>query len=111
MENINLEQLLLNVFREDFNRNKRFSYISQLTVITVKALIPMMDEHGIRIDYTRFEEELKLWINYRNGENASLLNTQGRVNPQIYWKEKQHKNRKAARPAKRPALFRFPLIQ
>lgn len=88
MENINLEQLLLNVFREDFNRNKRFSYISQLTVITVKALIPMMDEHGIRIDYTRFEEELKLWINYRNGENSSLLNTQGRVNPQIYWKEK-----------------------
>ncbi len=88
MENINLEQLLLNVFREDFNRNKRFSYISQLTVITVKALIPMMDEHGIRIDYTRFEEELKLWINYRNGENSSLLNTQGRVNPQIYWIEK-----------------------
>ncbi|MDR7856452.1 hypothetical protein [Tissierella sp.] len=88
MEIIDLEQLLLNVFKEDFNRNKRYSYISQLTVIAIKALMPMVDEHGIRIDYTRFVEELKLWVSYRNGENSSLLNTQGRVNPDIYWKEK-----------------------
>lgn len=88
MNKINLEKLLLNLFKEDISINKEFSHISQLTVIAIKSLMPMIDEQGIRIDYTRFSEELRLWVNYRNGDNSSLLNIQGRVNPHIYWNEK-----------------------
>ena len=48
----------------------------------------MKDEEGTRIDYKRFTEEYKLWLQYRNGDNPSLLNLQGRVIPEIYWGEK-----------------------
>lgn len=86
MERIKTEGLLLNIFQEDLNQNKEHTYISQLTVLTIKSLIPMTDEKAVRIDYRRFVEELKLWRQYRTGENSALLNIQGGVNNEIYWK-------------------------
>lgn len=88
MTKMSFERLLLNLFQEDYNGEKRYGYISQLSIITTKSLIPMMNEEGVRIDYIRFLEEFKLWLNYRIGENSSLLNAQGRVNPSLYWNDK-----------------------
>lgn len=87
MTKIGFERLLLDLFQEDYSEEKRYSYISQLAIITTKSLIPMINEEGVRIDYTRFLEEFKLWLSYRIGENSSLLNAQGRVAPNLYWNE------------------------
>ncbi|WP_313756797.1 hypothetical protein [Tissierella sp.] len=87
MGKMSFEGLLLGVFEEDFNKNKNYGYISQLAIINIKSLIPMLNEEAVRIDYTRFLEEFKLWLGYRIGDNPSLINSQGRVNPNIYWKE------------------------
>lgn len=88
MDKIGIERLLLDLFKENYRESKRYNYISQLAIITTKSLIPMMNEEAVRIDYTRFLEEFKLWLSYRVGENPSLLNAQGRVDPSIYWSEK-----------------------
>jgi hypothetical protein len=83
----NLDRLLLNLFQEDYIKNSTYTYLSQLGVITIKSLMPMTEEVAVRIDYKRFIEEFKLWVSYRNSENPSLLNIQGRVEPSIYWDE------------------------
>lgn len=88
MKKTNIDRLLLNIFQEDLNRNKKYTYISQLTILTVKSLMPMTNEKATRVDYTRFTEELKLWEQYRIGGNSSLLNIQGRVDSEVYWKER-----------------------
>lgn len=88
MTNICFERLLLDLFKEDYSKEKRYGYVSQLAIATIKSLIPMMNEEAIRIDYTRFQEEFKLWLYYRLGENPSLLNTHGRINPSVYWDRK-----------------------
>ncbi|SHF12736.1 hypothetical protein SAMN02745784_02903 [Tissierella praeacuta DSM 18095] len=87
MDKVSLEGLLLSLFEEDFNKNNNYSYISQLTIINIKSLIPMLNEEAVRVDYIRFLEEFKLWLSYRIGDNPSLINSQGRVNTNIYWKE------------------------
>lgn len=84
----NHERLLLELFKEDKIINQNFSYISQISVITIKSLLPMTKEEGVRIDYKRLIEEIKLWQYYRLGENPSLLNIIGRVEPEVYWKAK-----------------------
>ncbi len=71
---LDLEELVPNVFNEDISINNKSTYISQLTILTIKSLLPMEDEVGNEIDYKRFEEELKLWKEYCIGENISLLN-------------------------------------
>lgn len=86
MINTNVEKLLLELFNEDHRINNGGGYISNLATITIKSLIPMKGEIGVRIDYRRFMEELKLWFHYRSDENPSLLNLQGRIDPIIYWK-------------------------
>lgn len=88
MTEIGFERLLLDLFKEDYSQGKRYGYISQLSIITTKSLLPMMNEEAIRIDYTRFLEEYRLWLYYRTGENPSLINAQGRINPDLYWDEK-----------------------
>ncbi|NLK43412.1 MAG: hypothetical protein GX300_03335 [Tissierellia bacterium] len=85
---MSMERLQLHLFQKDYIDKKEYSYISQLAVITIKSLLPMMDEEANRIDYKRFTEEFKLWLDYRNGDNSSLLNCQGRVIHEIYWGEK-----------------------
>ncbi|WMM23635.1 hypothetical protein RBU61_11940 [Tissierella sp. MB52-C2] len=86
----NLDRLLLNLFQEDYIKNNTYTYLSQLGVVTIKSLMPMKEEVAVRIDYKRFIEEFKLWVSYRNGENPSLLNIQGRVDPSIYWDEEDN---------------------
>lgn len=85
-----IDRLLLSLFNEDFDKNKEFSFITQIAIVTIKSLMPMINEQAIRIDYARFSEELKLWERYRIGGNSSLLNIQGRVIPNIYWNEKDN---------------------
>ncbi|MDR7870382.1 MAG: hypothetical protein RIN55_05955 [Tissierellaceae bacterium] len=75
MNNLNYEDLIPNIILDDINLNNRNTYKSQLTILTIKSLFPMEETVGNRIDYKRFTEELKLWINYRVGEDISLLNT------------------------------------
>lgn len=88
MSDMNIDKLLLSLFMEDDIARGKNSYISELAVITIKSLMPMMDEEAVRISSTRFVEELKLWKYYRTGENPSLLDIQGRVSSDIYWNEK-----------------------
>ena len=90
MDEINIEKLLTCLFNEDYINNGEHNYISQLAVIIIKSLMPMTDEEAVRIDYTRFIEELRLWVYYRNKENPSLLNIQGRMDSKIYWDEKDN---------------------
>ncbi len=80
-----MERLIEGLFIEDFKLNKKFTYISQVSIITIKSLLPNKDEEGVRIDYKRFEEELKLWRTYRLGDNISLLNFSDK---EVYWKAK-----------------------
>ena len=83
----NLERLLMNLFLYDYTKNNTYTYLSQLGVVTIKSLMPMKDEVGVRIDYKRFMEEFQLWLGYRIKDNPSLLNIQGRVEPSVYWME------------------------
>lgn len=82
---LDLEELVPNVFNEDTNINNKSTYISQLTILTIKSLLPMEDEVGNEIDYKRFEEELKLWKEYCIGENLSLLNTLDALDNNVYF--------------------------
>lgn len=87
MNKLDLEKLIENMFIKDYDLNEEYTYISQIGVLTIKSLIPSMDDLGVRINYKRFSEELNLWLGYRTRENPSLLNMQvGDSN--IYWNER-----------------------
>ena len=70
---LDIEGLIPNIIIEDLGLNNRNTHISQLTILTIKSLLPMEDAVGNKIDYKRFKEELELWRTYRIGENISLL--------------------------------------
>lgn len=74
MLDLDLEELIPNIISYDVNTNGRNTYISQVTILTIKSLLPMEESVGNAIDYKRFTEELKLWKEYSTGENISLLN-------------------------------------
>jgi hypothetical protein len=84
---ISLEKLVLSLFSEDYTINSGYSYQSQIALLTIKSLIPSMEDLGVRMDYKRFREEIELWIHYRVKDNDSLLNIE-RSDSDIYWKEK-----------------------
>lgn len=86
MNKIDKKELMENLFKEDFIVNEKYTYLSQLGVITIKSLMPMKDNMGVRIDYRRFLEELSLWEEYRVGENNTLLNLKEK-NKEVYWRE------------------------
>ena len=75
MIDLAIEELIPNIISYDIFRNKRTTYISQLTILTIKSLLPMEKTVGNSIDYKRFTEELKLWEEYCTGEKVPLLNT------------------------------------
>lgn len=83
MTKADLKTLMENIFIED----EEHTYISQIGVLTIKSLIPSIDDLGVRINYKRFVEELNLWKSYRRGGNPSLLNMK-QVKAEIYWNEK-----------------------
>lgn len=82
---LDLEGLVPNIFNEDIKTNNRNTYISQMTILTIKSLLPMKDEVGNQIDYKRFKEELKLWKGYCVGENISLLCALDTLNNKEYF--------------------------
>ncbi|QIB27197.1 hypothetical protein [Caloranaerobacter azorensis] len=65
----------------------QWSYIVELFIITVKSLIPSMNVEGTIVEYTRFEEEIKLWINYRHGSNKPLISSVNKFDDRTYWVE------------------------
>ncbi|NLJ78948.1 MAG: hypothetical protein GX329_06275 [Tissierellia bacterium] len=75
----------MTAFKEDQIRNHGPSHITDLIIITIKCLMPSEEELGVNIDYRRYEEEIKLWEYYRRGENNSLINILGDIDPHIYW--------------------------
>lgn len=87
MNKINLEKLVLSLFLEDYNINSEYSYQSQIALLTIKSLIPSMEDLGVRIDQERFREELALWTHYRVKDSLSLLNIED-GDSNIYWNEK-----------------------
>ena len=76
------------VFAEDLEANGDRSYITDLTIISIKSLIPSKEYVKVNIDYNRYNEEIKLWKYYRNGDNPSLLNLFQNIDSKIYWEEK-----------------------
>lgn len=88
MKLLNVENLLLNIFQSDIDLNKDFTFISQLTVITIKSLLPDNDLIGNRIDYKRYYEELRLWQFYKMGEYSPILNAINKVDLDTYFSVK-----------------------
>lgn len=81
MLNLNIENILPNLFNISKEENKDISLIS---ILTIKSLVPDTKNKGNRIDYKRFNEELKLWKHYRVGDNPSLLNILDKIDKDIY---------------------------
>lgn len=81
MLDVKMYQKLLNT------ESNQWSYMVEIMTLTAKSLLPCKDRVGTKIDYKRFEEELKLWKHYRHGYNKSLLNGIDKSSSEIYWKE------------------------
>lgn len=75
-------------FYEDIMSNKGPSHITDLIVLTIKSLMPSENHVEVNIDYNRYGKEIKLWKYYRHGENSSLMNILGDMDPYIYWHHK-----------------------
>lgn len=69
-----IENFLLNIFNI-LNEKKDKKYISEITVLTIKSLMPLQEDIGTKIDYERLNMEMELWYYYRHGGNPSLLNS------------------------------------
>lgn len=80
-----VKNFLLSAFSLIDNEEKR--YISEVTIITIKSLLPQENEIGNRINYDRLEKEMELWYYYRQGDNTSLLNSIYLNNADVYWNE------------------------
>ncbi|MBC8591261.1 hypothetical protein [Wansuia hejianensis] len=88
MTKLDLEKILLSMFQEDISSKGKNTYMSQLAVISIKSLLPSKEFIGNKIDYKRFEEELKLWKYYRIGESQSLLNILEEIDEEIYFQQR-----------------------
>ncbi|MDO5708078.1 MAG: hypothetical protein Q4P31_05555 [Andreesenia angusta] len=70
MRETDIENLLLKGFQDEL-KNKNNSYLYQLFMIGMRCLKPDSNG-GNRINFNRYSEELKLWRQYRIGENCAL---------------------------------------
>lgn len=74
MIKVDLNRLMVNVFKEDKFRNGENTIFSQLAIITIKSFLPDCKIVGNKVDYKRFHEELKLLKYYKiEKENHILL--------------------------------------
>ena len=85
MEYEKIYNTMIVAFAEDLEDNGERSYITDLTIISIKSLVPSKKYVKVNIDYNRYNEEIKLWQYYRNGDNPSLLNLFQNIDPEIYW--------------------------
>ncbi|MBU5294157.1 hypothetical protein KQH90_08930 [Anaerosalibacter bizertensis] len=83
MEERKINNFLLNIFNV-INEEKERNYVSEITILTIKSLMPSREEIGTRIDYERFKKEIELWYLYRSGENSSILNSIDLSNKDVY---------------------------
>lgn len=85
MPKLDLQKCLLNIFLEDKAKNKKHTIFSQLSMITIKSLIPSSEFAGNIIDYKRFKEELSLLKYYKIEEGECFLTD---IDEEIYFKYK-----------------------
>lgn len=81
-------KLLMAIFEEDIKKYGRASHISDLTLLTIKSLMPSEDSTKVKLDYKRYREEFKLWKFYKHGDNKALLNVmngKNEINSKLYW--------------------------
>ncbi|WP_075726064.1 hypothetical protein [Tissierella creatinophila] len=82
---LDLQKFLLNIFLEDKTKNKKHTIVSQLSMITIKSLMPSSTFIGNIIDYKRFKEELSLLKYYKIDEEKCFLTD---IDEKIYFKYK-----------------------
>lgn len=73
MEEVNAYRNINNELNHKTYNKDQWTYIVEIMIITIKSLIPCNSTYGSVIDYSRFNEELKLWYYYRHGGNKSLF--------------------------------------
>ncbi len=66
-------------------KGKQWSYNVEMMIITIKSMLPSIEEIGVRINYDRFNKEMDLWKHYRHGENRSIMNILYNNNEDMYW--------------------------
>ena len=81
-----MEKELDALFMALLGQAKDQTYIGEIAIITIKSLLPSKEDLGVRLDYRRFMEELKLWSYYRTGYNKSLFNIRN-LEPDLYFRE------------------------
>ncbi|MGO1469977.1 MAG: hypothetical protein ACTHW2_08140 [Tissierella sp.] len=85
MLKLDLEKLLLNIFQQDKMKSNKHTIFSQISMITIKSLIPSPENVGNFIDYNRFKEELKLLKLYKiEDKKHELIN----IKENVYFKYK-----------------------
>ena len=71
----------------------QWSYITQLTLINCKCFIDNKEKNQVLIDYTRMEEEIKLWQYYRCGTPSNYMNRldlgKSYYTSDFYWEDKR----------------------
>ncbi|MCC5909323.1 MAG: ADP-ribosylglycohydrolase family protein [Clostridiaceae bacterium] len=88
----------LRSFLYSYNKNIKirkpigqYSYITELTLITIKSLRDDAKDFKVTIDYKRLYEELKLWRYYRHGNPENIISKLAATNnyykSDFYWKD------------------------
>lgn len=99
-ENTNSENLKLVPFTLRYNetlklnqRTGQWSDITELLLIQAKSLRDIKEKNGVYVDYPRFKDELRYWLNYRHGNPNQIINRieQEEVftSSQEYWQDKR----------------------
>ncbi len=69
----------------------QYSYITELMLILIKCLIDDREQLRVKVDYTRFYDELRLWRYYRHGNPSAILarlKIKNYYNTSAYWGDK-----------------------
>lgn len=80
-----LAKLFEETIKEEYICDDKYGYLSQMSILVAKSLIPDKEKIGVHINYERYIKEMDLWMDYRTGDNESLLNIKNMDN-NIYWK-------------------------
>lgn len=81
---MNLSKLFEEAIKEEYRQNNKYGYLTQMSILVSKSLIPSTEDLSIRINYKRYIKEMDLWMDYRSNSNESLLNMK-KLDSDIYW--------------------------